>query len=58
VRVFKAAHGSTLINADSLVRRGVGVERMDGVGHLAVMEQPERVAAWIRQVWNDREDCP
>lgn len=53
VRVFKAEHGSTLINTDSLVRRGVRVERMDGVGHLAVMEQPERVAAWIRQVWKE-----
>lgn len=53
VRVFKAEHGSTVINTDSLVRRGVRVERMDGVGHLAVMEQPERVAAWIRQVWRE-----
>lgn len=55
VRAFKAEHGSTLINTDSLVRRGVRVERMDGVGHLAVMEQPERVAAWIRQVWKENE---
>lgn len=54
VRVFKAQHGSTVLNPGALARRGAGVERMDGVGHLAVMEQPDRVAAWIRQVWEER----
>jgi len=53
VRAFKAQHASTLINAQSIADRGVSVERMDGVGHLAVMEQPARVAAWIRQVWEE-----
>ena len=53
VRVFKAAHGSTVINASGLERRGARIDAMDGVGHLAVMEQPERVAAWIRQVFEE-----
>ncbi|MEQ8405142.1 MAG: alpha/beta hydrolase [Oceanicaulis sp.] len=53
VKVFKAAHGSTVLNPSGLARRGVQVEAVSDVGHLAVMEQPERAAAWIRQVWED-----
>ncbi|MFP4518259.1 MAG: alpha/beta fold hydrolase [Oceanicaulis sp.] len=53
VRVFKAEHGSTVLNAKGLARRGAAIDLMDGVGHLAVMEQPERAAAWVRQVWEE-----
>ena len=54
VRVFKAAHGSTVLNPAGLARRGVQVEPVDGVGHLAVMEHPERVADWVHQVWKEQ----
>lgn len=54
VTVFKAAHGSTVLNPSGLMRRGVRIDPMEGAGHLAVMEQPERCAAWLRQVWEKR----
>ena len=45
--VLRAANGSTVVNQAGLKRRGVSVERIEGVSHLAPMEAPERVAAWI-----------
>lgn len=53
VRALKAAHGSTVLNSAGLERCRVRVDAMDGVGHLAVMEQPERTAAWISKVWEE-----
>ena len=53
VRVFKAAHGSTVLDPRALSRRGARVDAMDGVGHLAVMEQPDHVADWISRVWEE-----
>lgn len=48
--VLKAARGSTVVNSSALLRRGVSIEQLDGVSHLAPMEAPERVAAWIAGV--------
>ena len=48
--VLKAATASTVVNQAGLKRRGVSVERIEGVSHLAPMEAPERVAAWIAGV--------
>ncbi len=45
--VLKVAHGSTVLNSAGLKRRGLSIERMEGVGHLAPMEAPDRVAGWI-----------
>jgi len=55
VRICKAEHGSTVLNQAGLVRRGAQVEMMDGAGHLAVMEQPERIAAWISTGFRETE---
>jgi len=48
--VLRAARGSTVVNRAGLEHRGVKIEEIDGVGHLAPMEAPERVAAWIAGV--------
>lgn len=50
VHVLKAQAGSTVINARGLERRGAQISIMDGVGHLAPMEAPGRVAQWIAGV--------
>lgn len=47
VHVLKAQTGSTVFNQAGLKRRGVSVERIDGVSHLVPMEAPLRVAEWI-----------
>jgi pimeloyl-ACP methyl ester carboxylesterase len=48
-RVLKAEHGSTVVRAPALTGRGARLTDMDGVGHLAPMEAPERVATWLKQ---------
>jgi len=48
--VLKAGQGSTVVNAHGLEQRGAAVSVMDGVSHLAPMEAPERVAAWVAGV--------
>lgn len=50
VHVLKAKHGSTVINARGLERRGASISTLDGVSHLAPMEAPERVAEWVAGV--------
>ncbi|WP_417483716.1 alpha/beta fold hydrolase [Maricaulis salignorans] len=45
--VLKAPRGSTVVNQAGLRRRGVSIERIDAVSHLAPMEAPDRVGAWI-----------
>ncbi|XBQ15933.1 MAG: alpha/beta hydrolase [Oceanicaulis sp.] len=52
-RAFRAEHGSTLIGAGALRRRGVRIDAQAGIGHLAVMEDPARVADWIASVWDE-----
>ena len=47
VHVLKAQTGSTVVNQSGLKRRGVSVERINGVSHLVPMEAPQRVAGWI-----------
>ncbi|WP_417483580.1 alpha/beta fold hydrolase [Maricaulis sp.] len=48
--VLRVEHGSTVVNRAGLERRGVKIDVMNGVGHLAPMEAPQRVAAWIAGV--------
>jgi len=50
MHILKAEHGSTVVNASGLRRRGAAISVMDGVSHLAPMEAPERVADWISGV--------
>jgi len=45
--VLKAPQGSTVVNQSDLRRRGVSIEPIDGVSHLAPMQAADRVAAWI-----------
>lgn len=45
--VLKVAHDSTVLNQAGLSRRGFSIDQIEGVGHLAPMEAPVRVAAWI-----------
>ena len=47
--VLKAQHGSTLMRPGALTRHGAALTVMDGVGHLAPMEAPDRVADWLAQ---------
>jgi pimeloyl-ACP methyl ester carboxylesterase len=48
--VLKAQHGSTVVRPGALTRRGAKLTRMDRVGHLAPMEKPGAVTAWLRDV--------
>ena len=48
--VLRAERGSTVVNQAGLRRRKVRIEQMGGVSHLAPMEAPDRVAAWIAAV--------
>ncbi|WP_339747085.1 alpha/beta hydrolase [uncultured Maricaulis sp.] len=48
--VLKAEHGSTVLNPVGLTRRGISIERIEGVTHLAPMEAPQRVTAWISRI--------
>lgn len=50
IHVLKAEHGSTVINARGLQRRGARISTLDGVTHLAPMEAPDRVARWISAI--------
>lgn len=50
MHVLKAQHGSTVINAGGLQRRGAAISVMESVSHLAPMEAPDRVAAWVAGV--------
>lgn len=52
MHVLKAQHGSTVVNARGLQRRGAQITVMEGVSHLAPMEAPDRVAQWIAGVWD------
>lgn len=49
VSALKAQYGSTLMRPDVLTRHGARLTRMDGVGHLAPMEAPDRVSGWLKQ---------
>lgn len=53
--ILKAQYGSTVFAANFAARRGARIEAADGLGHLAVMEGPERVAEWITGVWNSQD---
>ncbi len=46
--VLKAEFGSTVIRPSTLTARGASLTRMDGVGHLAPMEAPDRVRDWLQ----------
>ncbi|WP_203292209.1 alpha/beta fold hydrolase [Maricaulis parjimensis] len=46
--VLKAEFGSTVIRPAALTGRGASLTRMDGVGHLAPMEAPDRVRDWLK----------
>lgn len=50
MHILKAEHGSTVVNASGLKRRGAAISVMDGVSHLVPMEAPQRVADWIAGV--------
>jgi len=54
VSVLKAEHGSTVIRPGLLTRHGASLTRMEGVGHLAPMEAPARVSAWLADTARDR----
>ncbi|WP_138511292.1 alpha/beta fold hydrolase [Maricaulis alexandrii] len=45
--VLKAEYGSTVIRPATLTGQGASLTRMDGVGHLAPMEAPDRVRDWF-----------
>ncbi len=47
IRLAKSEHGSVAMYAASLARKGARVETLEGSGHLAPMEEPARIAAWI-----------
>lgn len=55
IRLLKCEHGSASLYASSLARKGAQVETLGQSGHLAPMENPERVADWVRAV---AEDAP
>lgn len=48
--VLKAAQGSTVLDPAGLTRRGISIERIEAVSHLAPMEAPQRVTAWISRI--------
>lgn len=52
--VLKAEHGSTVMRPGLLTRHGARLDRLDGVGHLAPMEAPARVSAWLADTARDR----
>lgn len=45
--VLQAGHGSTLMRPRALTRYGARLTRMDDLGHLAPMQAPDRIAAWL-----------
>ena len=47
-RVLKAEFGSTVVRPGALTKRGAELTFMDGVGHLAPMEAPDRVRDWLK----------
>ncbi|WP_291844120.1 alpha/beta hydrolase [Maricaulis sp.] len=47
IRVLGAERASTIVNPRTLTRRGIVIDRMAGTGHLAPLEVPDRVAAWL-----------
>lgn len=53
MHLLKAQYGSTLVRPEALTRRGAQMTRLDGVGHLAPMEAPERVTAWLGEAVRD-----
>ncbi|MEA1941548.1 MAG: alpha/beta hydrolase [Pseudomonadota bacterium] len=53
VCMLKAEHGSTVMRPGLLTRHGARLARMDGVGHLAPMETPARVSAWLADTLQD-----
>lgn len=53
--VFKAAQGSTVLDQTGLRRRGLSIDQFEGIGHLAPMEAPDRVMAWIADIATRQE---
>lgn len=47
IQLMKSQHGSVSMYASSLARRGARVETLEGTGHLAPMEDPAGMAAWV-----------
>ncbi|MGY6627863.1 MAG: alpha/beta fold hydrolase [Oceanicaulis sp.] len=50
MHILKADQGSTVMNPRGLAKRGAAISLMDEVSHLAPMEAPQRVAAWVAGV--------
>ena len=48
VSILRASHGSTTINVKGLVRGGAKITSIEG-GHLAPMEHPQKVSAWLNE---------
>ena len=50
IHLLKSEHGSVSMYAASLARKGAKVKTLPRSGHLAPMEDPDRVADWIGQI--------
>ncbi|KAA5804944.1 alpha/beta hydrolase [Alkalicaulis satelles] len=50
LHVLQAANGSTVLNPSGLKQRGARLETLEGVSHLAPMENPAGASAWVAQI--------